>query len=140
MKRTRTYRSNQIHPPKAARWILERIVDEYTGYTAMGDFEEEFHYNAENRSLPAARLLYWCQIAVVLPVFIVQTFSWSVIMIKNYIKVAIRNTIRYKGYSFINIFGLSIGIACCMLIVLWVQDELSYDRFNENAGRLCRVV
>ena len=61
-------------------------------------------------------------------------------MIKNYLKIAIRNIAKYKGYSFINISGLAIGITCCLLIVLWVQDELSYDRFHEHSASLYRVV
>ena len=60
-------------------------------------------------------------------------------MFKNYLKVALRNIIRYKGYSFINIAGMAIGIACCILIFLYVQDELSYDRYHEKSQRTYRV-
>jgi putative ABC transport system permease protein len=60
-------------------------------------------------------------------------------MIKNYLKIAIRNLIRQKLYSLINITGLSIGIACFILISLWVFDELSFDRFHENKDRIYRV-
>ena len=60
-------------------------------------------------------------------------------MLKNYLKVALRNLRRYKTYSFINIFGLAVGIACCLLILLWIQDELSYDKFHKNADRIYRV-
>ena len=61
-------------------------------------------------------------------------------MLRNYLKTAIRNISRHKGYSIINISGFAIGIACCILIFLWVQDELSYDRFHENIDDLYRVV
>ncbi|MFA9452476.1 MAG: ABC transporter permease [Candidatus Aminicenantaceae bacterium] len=61
-------------------------------------------------------------------------------MIRNYLKVALRNIVRHKGYSFINITGLAIGMACCILILLWVQDELSFDHFHENAGDIHRVI
>ncbi|NIM11052.1 MAG: FtsX-like permease family protein [Candidatus Aminicenantes bacterium] len=61
-------------------------------------------------------------------------------MFKNYFKVAFRSLLRHKGHSFINITCLSIGIAACLLILLWVQDELSYDRYHENADRIYRVV
>lgn len=54
--------------------------------------------------------------------------------------MAIRTLRSNKGYSFINITGLSIGLACCILILLWVNDELSYDRYHENAERIFRVV
>jgi len=60
-------------------------------------------------------------------------------MIKNYLRVIWRNIKKHKGYSFINITGLAIGIACCLLISIWVLDELSYDRFHENADTIYRV-
>ena len=61
-------------------------------------------------------------------------------MFKNYIKIAFRNFWRNKSFSAINILGLSIGISVCFIIMLFVQDELSYDRFNTQADRIVRVV
>ncbi len=61
------------------------------------------------------------------------------IMFKNYLKIALRNLKVHKAYSFINIFGLAIGMACFILIILWVQYELSYDRYHTNADRIYRV-
>jgi len=61
-------------------------------------------------------------------------------MIKNYTKITFRNLKKHKFYSFINITGLAIGIACCLIIFLWVQNELGYDRFHKNAGDLYRIV
>jgi len=60
-------------------------------------------------------------------------------MFSNYLKTALRNLIRNKFYSAINIFGLAIGITACVLIMLYVQSELSYDKFHENADRIYRV-
>ncbi len=60
-------------------------------------------------------------------------------MFKNYLKIALRNLFKQKLYSFINIIGLAIGIASCILIYLFVQNELSYDTFHKNADRLYRV-
>jgi len=60
-------------------------------------------------------------------------------MIKNYLRSAIRNITRHKFISFINIFGLTIGLTCCMLILLYIVNELSYDRFNTNAKDIYRV-
>lgn len=60
-------------------------------------------------------------------------------MISNYIKVAIRNLLRQKGFSFINIFGLALGISCTGLIGMWVGDELSYDRFHPGYDRIYRI-
>ena len=60
-------------------------------------------------------------------------------MFKNYLKVAFRNIVRHKGYSFINITGLAVGMACCIMIMLWVQNELNYDGFNKKADNIYRV-
>jgi len=60
-------------------------------------------------------------------------------MFRNYLITAVRSLIRQKGFSFINILGLAIGLAAALLILLWVQDELSFDRFHEHADRLYRV-
>ena len=61
-------------------------------------------------------------------------------MIKNYIKVAWRNLLKHKSFSLINIAGLSIGMTVCFVIMLFVQDELSFDKFNKNADNIVRVV
>lgn len=57
----------------------------------------------------------------------------------NYLKVALRKIRRHKGYSFINIAGLAVGLAACLLILIWVRDELSYDRYHEHADRVFRL-
>ncbi|MEZ5043412.1 MAG: ABC transporter permease [Saprospiraceae bacterium] len=61
-------------------------------------------------------------------------------MIKNYFKIAWRNLLRNKLYSLLNIGGLALGLATCVVILLFVKNELSYDRFNEKADRMVRVV
>src|ERR1700740_2776321 len=60
-------------------------------------------------------------------------------MIKNYFITAIRNLWRNKFFSLINIFGLSVGIACCMLIFLYAKDEVSFDCFHEKKDRIYRI-
>ncbi|SDT29923.1 putative ABC transport system permease protein [Mucilaginibacter mallensis] len=60
-------------------------------------------------------------------------------MIRNYIKTAFRSLRKNKGFTAINVLGLALGLATCLLIVFYVADELSYDRYNENAGRIYRV-
>jgi len=61
-------------------------------------------------------------------------------MIKHYFKIAFRNLLKHKSTSFINIFGLAIGMACCLLIMLFVKDEFSYDRFHQESGNIYRIV
>jgi putative ABC transport system permease protein len=60
-------------------------------------------------------------------------------MLKNYFKIALRTLWKHKGYSFLNIAGLALGMACALFILLWIQDELSFDRFHANAKTLYRV-
>src|SRR6202050_2542696 len=60
-------------------------------------------------------------------------------MIRNYLKTALRSLWKNKGFSAINILGLAIGLATCLLILIYVTDELSYDRYNVNAGRIYRI-
>ena len=61
-------------------------------------------------------------------------------MLKNYLKIALRSLLRQRGYAFINIFGLALGIVCCGLIGLYVHHELSYDRYHRDADRIYRLV
>ena len=61
-------------------------------------------------------------------------------MFLNYFKTAYRNLVRNKLYSVISILGLSIGIACCLLIYLYIEHEFSYDQFHDNAANIYRVV
>ena len=61
-------------------------------------------------------------------------------MFRNYLKIALRNLLKFKGYTAINIAGLAVGMACTLLIFLYVQNELSYDRYHENAERIYRTV
>ena len=61
-------------------------------------------------------------------------------MFKNYLKIALRNIRKHKGYSFINIAGLAIGVAACLMLFLWVQDELSYDRYHDKADQIYRAI
>ncbi len=61
-------------------------------------------------------------------------------MLKNYFKIAVRNLTRNKVFSLINIAGLSLGLTCCMLIVLYTKDEVSFDRFQQNKDQLYRVM
>lgn len=60
-------------------------------------------------------------------------------MLRNYLKIGLRNILKHKGYAFINMTGLAIGIACCLLIFIYVKDELTYDRYHSNGDRIHRV-
>ncbi|HDR90070.1 MAG TPA: FtsX-like permease family protein [Bacteroidetes bacterium] len=74
-----------------------------------------------------------------MPVFFISN-SQIMSILRNYWTTSVRNLLRYKGYAFINIAGLGIGIATAVLIFLYVQDELSYDRHNRNFDRIYRII
>ena len=61
-------------------------------------------------------------------------------MFKNYFKIAIRNLNRYKKISIINMVGLAVGMACAILIMIWIQDELSYDLFHKKSDNIVLVL
>ena len=130
---------SNISFPKIAAWILDRMIDPNVRYSAAGDFEERFNAIAEERGPLRARLFYWSQILILFPSFFNNQIYWSAEMIKNYFKVALRNIKKIKFYSFVNILGLAIGLACCFLIFLYAQYEFGYDRFHENADQIYRV-
>jgi putative ABC transport system permease protein len=60
-------------------------------------------------------------------------------MIQNFFRIAVRNISRHKGFTFINVTGLAVGLAASLLILLWVQDEFSFEKFNQNAENIYRV-
>ncbi len=127
-------------PPGIAEWIIERLSRPGEDFSIAGDLREDFEDLAAEKGLAYARTWYWLQLLKSLPGFFKNSITWSVIMIRNYLKIAVRNLKKHKGYSFINIFGLAVGLATCILILLWVQDELSYDRFHTHLDRLYGVV
>lgn len=61
-------------------------------------------------------------------------------MLRNYLKIGLRNLLKQKGYSFINISGLAVGIACCLLIFLYVKDEVTYDSYHGKKDRIYRLI
>ena len=61
-------------------------------------------------------------------------------MYKNYIKVGVRNLLKYKTFSFINVFGLAVAMSVCMLIILMLADQLAYDQFHSKKDRICRIL
>ncbi|HTE29933.1 MAG TPA: hypothetical protein VK666_06140, partial [Chryseolinea sp.] len=60
-------------------------------------------------------------------------------MVKNYLKIAFRFMMRQKGFSIINLSGLTIGITCSLLIILYIQDELRYDKFHPEVEKMYRL-
>jgi putative ABC transport system permease protein len=126
-------------PPRIAEWLLGHMAKTGEEFSAKGDLEEEFSAIVEEKSGFRASAWYWLQVLIYLPSFLKSSTYWSLVMFKNYLKVALRNLRKNKGYAIINIAGLAAGMAVCILIMLWVQDEMSYDRFNTHFDQIYRV-
>ncbi len=132
-----THKENRLS--RLGLWLLTTAYGDSEHFPLIGDFEEIYSEIIAERGVFSASLWYWGQIVKSMPSFISNSMYWSVAMLKNYLKVILRNIRKHKGYSFINITGLAIGMACCLLISIWVLDELSYDRFHGSAPYLYRV-
>ena len=131
---------NRSKPPRLGEWVLKRCLRNEDRWHRVGDFEEVFQYITESEDRFYAWRWYWWQMIRSIPELLKNIFYWRGAMFTNYVKIAIRNIGKRKGYSFINISGLAIGMACCILISLYVRHELSYDRFHQDRNRLFRIV
>jgi putative ABC transport system permease protein len=105
----------------------------------LGDLEEEYRAVARWKGRRRADLWYLGHIVASLPAFVRILVVWRFVMIKNYLKVTLRNMVRHKGYAFLNIVGLALGLAGAILISLWVLDELNFNRFHQKAASLYKV-
>lgn len=123
-------------PPRIAERLLTLLANSGSNSAIIGDLEEEYTAMAESRGHASALLWYWKLIVISLPSFLKNKLYWSMAMFRNYLKIAFRNLLRNKLSATINLLGLAVGMACFVLIALWVQDELSFDNFQEHKDDL----
>jgi putative ABC transport system permease protein len=116
--------------------FLAFLVPEEERFEKLGDFEERFRFRTGEWGPSRARLWYAAQALRMLPYYLKDHFLWGFVMIANYLKIAARNVRRHFGYSFINFAGLAVGMACCVLILVWVEDEVGTNRFHEKTDSL----
>ncbi len=128
-----------VHPPYMAKKLLSFMRHYSEEYSSGGDLMEEYRGIAKERGKCVAYLWYWWQVLYAIPTYILLQIEFGGTMFKNYFKIALRNMKKHKSFSFINISGLAIGIACFILIILYVRYEFSYDCFHENADNIYRV-
>ena len=136
---------DNTRPPQLFTRFFEWYCKEPLQECILGDLEEQFYDDLDNKGLHHAR---WRFIWTVIRFFrpgIVRNFTESQKlnqygMFKNYYKVSVRNILRNKTFSLLNVAGLSIGIASCLLILLYVHHEMSYDTYNEHYSRTYRVL
>lgn len=108
-------------------------------FSLLGDLGEEYIHRVETQGRSKARWWYRREILISFPEFTVNFFLWSAIMFKNYLKTTWRILRRSKGFSFINITGLAVGMACSLTIAFYIHHELSFDRFHKDSKRIYRV-
>ncbi|MBD2702347.1 ABC transporter permease [Spirosoma sp. BT702] len=134
-----------MQPPKIADRLLRLFLSSERLEEVMGDLHEEFAYQVRRNGQRQAHWRYWWDVVgFIKPTFLSkrqkEQYSTNPIMLRNYFRTAWRNLVNSKGYSAINIGGLSVGMAVAMLIGLWVYDELSYNTYHKNHDQVVQVV
>jgi len=128
------------NPPKLGQKLLSFLGHYEWDYSVSGDCGEEFKERVQENGRCRALLWYWEQVVYALAAYSKISTSVGGTMLKNYFKITWRNIRNHKIYSFINIMGLAVGMACCILILIWIQDELSFDKFHENYSDIYRTI
>jgi len=105
----------------------------------MDDLEMEYGDLAAERGRVIAFIWYVFHVIRAMPELIFFTLYWRMIMLENYLKIGFRNIWKHRGISVLNLTGLAVGMAVFILIFLYVQFELSFDRYHANADRIYRV-
>lgn len=126
--------------PRTAQWLISHSVRVEDRDAVLGDFEEFFSEIAVRKGRKRALLWYWKQVFRSLPRILFHYMRMPFVMFRNYLMTSLRSLRKNKLNSLLNISGLSVGMACCILILVFVRDELSFDRFHEEADRIYRVV
>lgn len=129
-----------LHPPRIAGWFIRRMFPDRGGCSTLGDMIETYRYLADDKGLFWARIWFWGQCVKAFPYFLIDELHWRIQMFKNYMLVTVRNLKKNSTYSLLNIIGLAVGMTAFVLIALYVQYELSFDKYHENADRIYRVV
>jgi putative ABC transport system permease protein len=127
-------------PPRISEKLLCCFLSEEEIYEKLGDLEEGYRDAFLKKGQRQARSWYHRQVLRIVPLIVKNLIYWSHTMFKNYLKITLRNIRRHKGYSFINIAGLALGMTCCILILMWVKDEVSTNRFHEKLDSLYLIM
>ena len=133
-------RKHKNKSPLIARGLLELFLRSDLKEQRLGDYEEIFKYKTETDGVVKAKLWYWNQTLRSIPKLIYDSVYWGIAMFLNYLKVALRGIRKQKTYSFVNIVGLALAMASCIILSLWIINQLSYDKFHENSESIYQVL
>jgi putative ABC transport system permease protein len=135
---------NHITPPKLAERVLLWFLKDDLAEEVLGDLDEKFYHSIQHNSKGKASRNYWYQVFNYLRPFAFKFLRFKhsnkTTMIRHNFKVSYRQMLRNKGFSFINIGGLAMGMVVAMLIGLWVHDELSFNRYHDNYDNIVQVL
>jgi putative ABC transport system permease protein len=126
-------------PPRLSEILLSKIFPDHGSLTTIGDLEEAYNDRLEEAGPFRARLWYRTQVLLSYIVFIKNFVRWGVIMFLRTLNFTFRLIKRDKFHYGMNILGLSFGVACGIVIFLFLQNELTYDRYHKNADRIYRI-
>ncbi len=132
-------KKNEHTPPVLGDRLLRLMLSSEDYYQLSGDIEEVFRRKKAEKGFASSIFWYWLHLFKSLPTFLSITVYWSFVMFKNYLKIAFRNLFKIRVFSIINIFGLAVGMAACLLIIQYITKEFSYDRFHEHADNIYRL-
>ncbi len=135
MKKDDKYRC----PPRIAEWILKNVYPSRGSNTRPGDFGEIYNEIRGERSLITAWFWYWYQVFVCIYLRVINAINRSIGMIKNYLKITIRTLLKNKVFSFINITGIALSIAICLMIIIYIRDWKSADQFHADKDSIYRI-
>jgi putative ABC transport system permease protein len=130
---------NRIQLPKIATILLFCLHPRYDFEHVIGAYEQGYNQILESKGKLVALLWISSQIFRSSPVLLKLKIFGGLAMLKNYLKIAVRNILKHKGFSTINISGLAVGMTCAILIFLWVKHETSYDRFHKHAKDIYQI-
>ncbi|SNS74653.1 putative ABC transport system permease protein [Ekhidna lutea] len=126
--------------PKLGEKWLELILPERRKDLLIGDFEEYFEKTTQERGRRVAVLLFWYQVLLSSPSFVYHSLQYKWLLFRHSLILAFRNLHRHLGHSALNLLGLALGISCFVILMLYVQEEKSYDKWHEKANRIHRVL
>lgn len=127
-------------PPKIADWFLELFCKPELLEEIQGDLHAQFQRTAKRAGLRKAQFNYWFQILHLIRPFAIKKLQLNPLpMIKNNLISSLRFFGRNKGFTLINIFGLTLGLSSFLLILFFVNHELSFDQFHQNKEQIFRV-
>jgi len=125
--------------PKILFWILRRLTVYEDLFAITEDYEVEYTRICQERSRVRSFLWLLGNTLKAVSYYSLLVMKWSIIMFRNYLKIALRNVRRHSVYSVLNIAGLTIGMTCVVLLLLWIQDELRFDKFHEKINDIYLV-